>query len=138
MGTGTTVDGVKVRDGADPSRIMTVNSDLSINVTPAIGSKWTTQLQAVTTVGVETVISVPNAETQLLAANANRIGGFIQNLDASVLQVYTTTGKAFGAGGMQLRQYEFWYPDQNGAIYRGIVYGRRAAATGDAAACEET
>ena len=91
------------------------------------------------TLSVDTVVSVDNAETTILAANANRRAATIENLGAAVLQIHFTTGQAFGAGPIQLQQYETLDLAQPGVgVYQGIVYGIRAAATQNAGVVEET
>jgi len=84
------------------------------------------------------VVSVNNAQTVILAANASRKNAIIQNQDASVLQVYFATGQAFGAGPILLPQYAILELGQLAGVYNGIVYGIRAAATGNVGVVEET
>lgn len=129
MGHFITADGVKIRDNVDPSLFLVVNADGSINVNFA-----TTAL----TVGTNTVVSVDNTETIVLAANASRKGATIQNHGTSVLQLFFTSGQAFGAGPILLPQYAMWEAAQETGVYRGIVYGIRAAATENAGVVEET
>lgn len=84
------------------------------------------------------VVSVTNAETQLLAANANRRNAIIENLDSTVLQIHFTAGQAFGAGPIQLTQYQTWEAAQVTGVYQGIIFGIRASTTGNAGVIEET
>lgn len=92
-----------------------------------------------TTISTSGIVSVTSAETTLLANNFNRKNAVIQNHGAAVLQVYFTTGQAFGAGPILLQQYQTWSASQAGAgVYQGIIYGRTSAATQNAGRIEET
>ena len=137
MGTGILPDGVKVRDSVSPDNYLTVNPDGSINVTPAAGSTFVVKPKTTST-ATGSVVSVDTNETTLLAANANRLGGTIQNHDATVLAVYFTTGQSFAQAPFKLAQYQSIDLGQPGCIYTGVVYGKRASTTGDAGVVEES
>lgn len=83
------------------------------------------------------VVSVTNAETPILLASKARRGALIQNFGASVVQIHFAPGQAFGAGPIQLQQYQTWEAAQLNGVYQGVVYGIRAAATADVGVTDE-
>lgn len=131
MGSGFTIDGVKIRDATNPDRFAIVTAAGELTVTGEITPQTVAGLSA-------SVVSVTNAQTSLLAANANRIGGVIQNHGASILGVYFTTGTSFTNAPIKLPQYATLDLSQFSAIYKGAVFGIRASATEPAGVIEET
>jgi hypothetical protein len=121
---------MSIRDALGLERFLAINADGSINVS----TSGTTAL----TLGTNNVVSVNNAETTILAANANRKNAIVQNHGASVLQIHFTAAQAFGAGPILLQQYQSWEAAQVTGVYQGIIYGIRAAATENAGRIEET
>lgn len=134
MGTGELVGGVSVRNSGDtgPRNVyLLINADGSINVN-------STAAATALTVGTNTVVSVGPAQATVLAANTSRKGAVVQNHGSAVLQLHFTNGQAFGAGPVLLQQYQSWNAEQETGVYKGIVYGIRAALTQNAGVVEET
>ena len=126
-------DAMMIRGGATEAqreRFLAINADGSINTSPS-------GIQALV-IGTNTVVSVTSAETTILAASASRRNAIIMNLGAAVLQIHFTTGQAFGAGPLQLQQYQSWEAAQVTGVYQGIIYGIRASATQNAGVVQET
>lgn len=77
----------------------------------------------------EGVVNVTAAQTVVAAANANRRGLIVQNNGANVVQIYVTSGLAFGAGGIRLTPGsatvagDIWEAAQEYGIAAGAVYG---------------
>lgn len=138
MGTGVTVDGVKIRDNANPAYFATVNPDGTLSVSPGVSAKFTIQQQTVTAVPTQAVVAVGAAEVLLLATNSNRIDALIQNKDATELALYFASGTAFVSAPLVLPQYGSFNAAQTNGVYRGAIYARRAAATGNVGVVEET
>lgn len=91
------------------------------------------------TLSTSGVVSVGDTQTTLLAANAARRGGVIQNHSSDVLQVYTTAAQAHLSGPILLPQYASVSIHQIVGSYKGAIYGIRAAGqTGNAGVIEET
>jgi len=132
MGSETVADGVMIRGATatDRSRWLVVNGDGSINV-------QATMTAPVASSASQSVVSVNNASTTLLTANASRKGGVIENLDASVLGVSLSSPAVFATCPIKLQQYGSLDLGQAWVVYTGAVYGIRAAATGDAGVVEE-
>lgn len=125
-------DANAIRGGTatDRDNFLLINPDGSITVSSAAG---VTPL----TITTDTVVSVTPSGVTILAANPNRKNAIVQNLNAAVLQVYFTNAQAFGAGGIQLQQYQTWEAAQATGVYQGIVYGRYSAATANVGRIEE-
>lgn len=129
MGTGGTLDGVKIRDAVDPSIFAVVESDGSLRVTPGPTSIYVVRpIKTSTVVGNGTKVTVTTAQTTIVAANSNRIGGFIQNLDTSAT-LYLRFGSAGGLlaapsdASAWLGPGETMEFGQPGAVYTGAIVG---------------
>lgn len=135
MGTALVADAVKIRDNVVPDRYaeVTANRELRV-ITPAAGAVVTPPTASSAT---GSVVSVGVAVTALLAANASRKGGLIQNHDSTVLGVGFVAGTTFANAPVKLAQYQALELGEPGAVYTGGVWGIRAGSTGDAGATEE-
>jgi hypothetical protein len=73
----------------------------------------------------DSVVTVTAVETTLLAADPHRVNAFIQNHDSTnSVQVYFTSGQAFGSGPIILGPLQSINLGQAGiGVYKGIVYG---------------
>jgi len=79
------------------------------------------------------IVSVGTSQVEVLAANANRKHGLIQNLDSSDLFVRFADG---GANVHVLPQNGALQLDNPNFVYTGAVWAIRAAATGDVGVTE--
>ncbi len=140
MGTETVAGAVQVRGtGATKPNYLIVNSDGSVNVSnPASGTPIIVIPQRVSGTNIENVTTVGDTVVNLLAANATRSGGTIQNHDSTVLGLAFTPATVFADCCVLLQQYASMNLSQAGMIQTGAIYGiRDSGNSGPVGVCEE-
>jgi hypothetical protein len=76
----------------------------------------------------EDVVAVADTETVIAARDTSRRNLVIQNNGPDIVQIYGTTGLAFGAGGIQLSPGStttvggVWQAAQETGVYQGPIY----------------
>lgn len=121
MGQGSVLSAFSIRSGpGNRDRYLVINADGSINVTTGGVPTALTP--------TPTVVSVSNASTALVAANASRRGALIQNFGATDLGIAFASPAVFAACSIRIKPGTALSLHQVFGVIKTGVWGIRSAA----------